>query len=128
MQNPSEINDFRGVLVRVERLELSASRSQSARATNCAIPGYLRFRFSEILLSVVKAVVRCDFKMLFIQREKPATARVSTASAISELPAPDSGTALPNVARYQLRSTRIFAFSVSGNFAVCGHSCGQMRF
>lgn len=30
---------FLASVVRVERLELSASRSQSARATNCAIPG-----------------------------------------------------------------------------------------
>ena len=112
MQNPSEIDDFRGVLVRVERLELSASRSQSARATNCAIPGYLLVRFLEILLSVVKAVVRCNFEILSKQGLNPATDRVPTASGVSPLPAPDTGTPLPNQARYQLRYTRISCFFI----------------
>ena len=35
---------------------------------------------------------------------------------------------VPNHPRYQLRYTRIFTFSVSGNFTVCGQSCGQMQF
>ena len=41
IRNPSEIVDFRGILVRVERFERSASWTQIKRATNCAIPGYL---------------------------------------------------------------------------------------
>ena len=35
---------------------------------------------------------------------------------------------VPNHPRYQLRYTRELTFSVSGNFANCGHSCGQMQF
>ena len=35
---------------------------------------------------------------------------------------------LPNKAQYQLRYTRIFAFSVSGNSAVYGQNCGQTQF
>ena len=35
---------------------------------------------------------------------------------------------LPNQARYQLRYTRIYTFSVSGNLTVYGQSCGQRRF
>ena len=39
-ETPSEINDFRGVLVRVVRLERTVSWSQTRRDTNFAIPGY----------------------------------------------------------------------------------------
>ena len=39
-KNPSEINDFRGLLVRVVRLERTVSWSQTRRDTNFAIPGY----------------------------------------------------------------------------------------
>ena len=42
-KNPSEINDFRGVLVRVVRLERTVSWSQTRRDTNFAIPGYSVF-------------------------------------------------------------------------------------
>ena len=42
-QNPSEINDFRGFLVRVVRLERTVSWSQTRRDTNFAIPGYSFF-------------------------------------------------------------------------------------
>ena len=111
-KNPAKIIDFGGILVRVERLELSASRSQSARATNCAIPGYLIFRFLKILLSVVNAVVKCNFEVLFNQLSNPASDCVPKASGISAPPAPDSGTAFPNQARYQLRYTRIFHASL----------------
>ena len=42
-ENPSEINDFRGILVRVVRLERTVSWSQTRRDTNFAIPGYSLF-------------------------------------------------------------------------------------
>ena len=42
-KNPSEINDFRGILVRVVRLERTVSWSQTRRDTNFAIPGYSLF-------------------------------------------------------------------------------------
>ena len=50
-------------------------------------------------------------------------------------PVPDTATAHPNQARYQLRYTRIFNFchdtTARGKnkvFSVCGHLCGQSRF
>ncbi len=43
-KNPSKSQDFDGFLVRVGRLELPASCSQSKRATNCATPGYEIFQ------------------------------------------------------------------------------------
>ena len=42
-KKPSEINDFRGLLVRVVRLERTVSWSQTRRDTNFAIPGYSLF-------------------------------------------------------------------------------------
>ena len=42
-KNPSEIHDFRGILVRVVRLERTVSWSQTRRDTNFAIPGYSLF-------------------------------------------------------------------------------------
>ena len=67
-KNPSEINDFRGVLVRVVRLERTVSWSQTRRDTNFAIPGYSipaiiprREGKSKIFLSVVIHVVKTAF-------------------------------------------------------------------
>ena len=57
-KNPSEINDFRGILVRVVRLERTVSWSQSKRATNCANPGYRLLSFAP---DVVKHVVTAIF-------------------------------------------------------------------
>jgi len=84
--------------------------SQTTRATNCATPGYLLFRFLKISLSVVKAVVKCNFGVLFNGRLNPANARVSRAFGVSDLPGSDTGTALPNHPRYQLRYTRLLNF------------------
>ena len=42
-KKPSEIHDFRGLLVRVVRLERTVSWSQTRRDTNFAIPGYSFF-------------------------------------------------------------------------------------
>ena len=63
------------------------------------------FWFLGILLSVVIDVVRGNFEALFKQGSNPAIARVSTASGVSLLPAPDTGTPLPKQARCQLRYT-----------------------
>ena len=82
-------------MVRVARLERAVSWSQTRRDTNFATPGYLVFSFLEILLSVVNAVVRCNFKVLFKQGANPTIACVSTASGVLLSPAPDSGTPLP---------------------------------
>ena len=53
------------------------------------------FQFLNILLSVVIAVVKGDFEVLFTRREKPANARVSTDFTVSVSVCPDSGTPLP---------------------------------
>jgi len=75
------------------------------------------FRFLEISLSVVKAVVKCNFGVLLDGRSHPAIAHVPRASGVSVSLGSDTGTALPNQARYQLRYTPIFTFlSVARQF------------
>ena len=116
-KKPSEIHDFRGLLVRVVRLERTVSWSQTRRDTNFAIPGYSisaiiprRGRKSKIFLSVVIYVVKAAFVPFSATGEKPAIARVARLCGVSPCPVPDTATALPNQARYQLRYTRIFSF------------------
>ena len=111
-KNPSEINDFRGILVRVVRLERTVSWSQTRRDTNFAIPGYSisviiprRRGKSKIFLSVVIPVVKADFIPLSATRESPANAGVARLCGVSPYPVPDTATALPKQARYQLRNT-----------------------
>ena len=113
-KNPSAINDFRGVLVRVVRLERTVSWSQTRRDTNFAIPGYsvsamiprrvIKIKF---FLSVVIYVVKAAFMALSAIRGNPANAGVARLCGVSPCPIPDTTTALPNQARYQLRYTRI---------------------
>ena len=99
------------------RLEGGATRSQTRRDTNFAIPGYSlsaiiprRGRKSKIFLSVVIPVVKTAFVPFSATGEKPAIARVARLCGVSPHPIPDTTTALPNQARYQLRYTRIFIF------------------
>ena len=129
-------------MVRVVRLERTVSWSQTRRDTNFAIPGYSisaiisrRGRKSKIFLSVVIYVVKAAFVPFSATGEKPAIARVARLCGVSPCPVPDTATALPNVAPYQLSYTRIFNFChyiTAGkkikDFSVCGHSCGQSRF
>ena len=124
------------------RLEGGATRSQTRRDTNFAIPGYSisaiiprRREKSKIFLSVVKHVVKAAFVPLSAAGENPANAGVTRLCGVSPCPVPDTATALPNVAPYQLSHTRIFNFchyTTAGekikDFSVCGHSCGQNRF
>ena len=63
----------------------------------------------KIFLSVVIPVVKGDFVPLSATREKPAIARAARLCGVSPYPVPDTATALPNQARYQLRYTRICA-------------------
>ena len=84
---------------------IPARHSQTKRATNCATPGYLLFRFLEISLSVVKAVVKCNFGVLFNGRSDPAIARVARTLGVSVSLSSDTGTALPNHPRCQLCRT-----------------------
>ena len=59
---------------------------------------------------MVIPVVKGNFSVTFRRRGNPANARVARASGGSALRAPDTGAALPNHPRYQLRYTRIFDF------------------
>ena len=129
-------------MVRVVRLERTVSWSQTRRDTNFAIPGYSisaiiprRRGKSKIFLSVVIHVVKAAFMPLSAIEENSANAGVTRLCGVSPHPIPDTTTALPNVAPYQLSHTRIFNFchdtTAEGkikNFSVCGHSCGQSRF
>ena len=129
-------------MVRVVRLERTVSWSQTRRDTNFAIPGYSisviiprRGRKSKIFLSVVIPVVKAAFVPPSATGESPANAGVARLCGVSPHPIPDTTTALPNVAPYQLSHTRIFSFChdtmASGenkDFSVCGHSCGQSHF
>ena len=82
-------------MVRVVRLERTVSWSQTRRDTSFAIPGYLLLGNPEILLSVVIAVVKGDFGVVYHQYRKPTNARVSTAFAVSAASCSNIGTALP---------------------------------
>ena len=130
------------ILVRVVRLERTVSWSQTRRDTNFAIPGYsisamiprrtVKIKF---FLSVVIPVVKAAFVPFSAIGGNPASAGVARLCGVSPHPIPDTTTALPNQARYQLRYTRIFNFchdtTANGKnkvFSVCGHSCGQSRF
>ena len=129
-------------MVRVVRLERTVSWSQTRRDTNFAIPGYSisaiisRWgRKSKIFLSVVIPVVKAVFVPFSATGGNPAIAGVTRLCGVSPCHVPDTATALPNVAPYQLSHTRIFNFchdtTASGKnkvFSVCGHSCGQSRF
>ena len=108
-------------MVRVVRLERTVSWSQTRRDTNFAIPGYSisamiprRGRKSKIFLSVVIYVVKAAFVPFSATGGNPANAGVTRLCGVSSCPIPDSSTALPNQARYQLRYTRI---STGGAFA-----------
>ena len=70
----------------------------------------------KIFLSVVIYVVKGDFVPLSAIGENPANAGVARLCGVGPYPVPDTDTALPNQARYQLRYTRI-----------CTFRCGSMR-
>jgi len=91
--------------------------SQIKRDTNFATPGYSisamiprRGRKSKIFLSVVIPVVKAAFVPPSATGESPANAGITRLCGVSPHPIPDTATAHPNQARYQLRYTRIFSF------------------
>ena len=110
-------------MVRVVRLERTVSWSQTRRDTNFAIPGYsisamiprrgVKIKF---FLSVVNPVVKATFVPPSATGESPANAGVARLCGVSPYPVPDTATAHPKQARYQLRYTRI-----------CTFRCGSMR-
>ena len=61
----------------------------------------------KIFLSVVIYVVKTAFAPFSAIVESPANAGVTRLCSVSPCPVPDTATALPNQARYQLRYTRI---------------------
>ena len=129
-------------MVRVVRLERTASWSQTRRDTNFAIPGYSisviiprREGKSKIFLSVVNPVVKTAFVPLSAIGENPANAGATRLSGVSRYSVSDTATALPKQAPYQLGYTRIFACHDYSTklmrlkvFCVCGHLCGQSGF
>ena len=89
----------------------------------------------KFFLSVVIYVVKAAFMPFSTTGGNPTNAGVTRLSGVSPCSVPDTATALPNQARYQLRYTRIFNFchyiTARGKikvFSVCGHLCGQSRF
>ena len=65
---------------------------------------------SKIFLSVVIYVVKAAFVPPSATGGNPANEGVARLCGVSPCPAPDTATALPNVAPYQLSHTRIFIF------------------
>ena len=101
-------------MVRVVRLERTVSWSQTRRDTNFAIPGYsisamipqrgVKIKF---FLSVVIPVVKPAFMLLSAIGGNPANAGIARLCGVSPCSVPDTATAHPKQARYQLRYTRI---------------------
>ena len=89
----------------------------------------------KFFLSVVIPVVKAAFVPSSATGESPANAGAARLCVVSPHPIPDTTTAHPNQARYQLRYTRIFSSChyitterKIKDYSVCGHSCGQSRF
>ena len=104
-------------MVRVVRLERTVSWSQTRRDTNFAIPGYSISSMIprqavkiKIFLSVVIPVVKAAFVPFSAIGENPANAGIARLCGVSTCPVPDTTTALPKQARYQLRYTRLLSF------------------
>jgi hypothetical protein len=64
----------------------------------------------KFFLSVVIPVVKAAFMPLSAIGESPANAGVTRLSGVSHYSVPDTATALPKQARYQLRYTRLLSF------------------
>ena len=64
----------------------------------------------KFFLSVVIYVVKAAFVPLSAIGENPANAGVARLCGVSQCPVPDTATALPKQARYQLRNTPILSF------------------
>ena len=92
------------------QLEGGATRSQTRRDTNFAIPGYSisamiprRAEKIKFFLSVVIPVVKTAFVPFSATGGNPANAGVARLCDVSPHPIPDTTTALPKQVRYQLR-------------------------
>ena len=130
-------------MVRVVRLERTVSWSQTRRDTNFAIPGYsisamiprrgVKIKF---FLSVVIYVVKAAFVPLSAIGENPANAGVARLCGVSQCPVPDTATALPNQALYQMSYTSVHLllgyaaahlcyFNISGRVCQAGDWAGN---
>ena len=114
MQVPQGFAAFHFALPRIP-----PRHTQIKRATNCAIPGYLilnhyRTKFVRLkdFLSVVIPVVKAAFMPLSAIRGNPANAGITRLCGVSPCPVPDTATAHPNVAPYQLSYTRLFRYFI----------------
>ena len=67
----------------------------------------------KFFLSVVIPVVKATFVPLSAIGENPANAGAARLCGVSPCPVPDTATALPNQARYQLRYTRLYIAGLS---------------
>ena len=74
----------------------------------------------KFFLSVVIYVVKAAFVPFLATGGNPTNAGVTRLCGVSPCPVPDTATALPKQARYQLRYTRIFSFS-------CMIPCGEEK-
>ena len=121
--------------------------SQTRRDTNFAIPGYSisaiiprREGKSKIFLFVAIHVVKAAVVPFSAIGGNPANAGVARLCGVSPCPAPDTATALPKQARYQLRYTRLLSFlsgwayspkpgaiptSLYPDTSLVYHSCGR---
>ena len=63
---------------------------------------------------MVKHVVKAAFVLLSAIGENPANAGVARLCGVSPCHVPDTATALPKQARYQLRYTRLYIVGLSG--------------
>ena len=66
---------------------------------------------------MVIPVVKAAFVPFSVTGEKPAIACVARLCGVSPYPVPDTATAHPNQARYQLRYTRIQRIIIAGQNA-----------
>ena len=100
-----------------------------------------RGRKSKIFLSVVIPVVKTAFVPFSATGGNPANEGAARLCGVSPHPVPDTATALPKQARYQLRYTRLFSlfirlvvFSQSKRATNCAtprygiHFASQIRF
>jgi len=86
----------------------------------------------KIFLSVVIYVVKVAFMPLSAIGGNPANAGVTRLCGVSPCPVPDTATALPKQARYQLRYTRLLSYFIrlgvftqtrrDTNFAIPGYN------
>ena len=110
-------NNKRTKSAEINRFQRIFGPSDRVRTCGLMVPNHPRyqlrytriftFRFLEISLSVVKAVVKCNFGVHFNGRSNPAIDRVPRASGVSVSHGSDIGTALPKCLQELLRISTV---------------------